>query len=168
MLRISEGTWSNEKILRYEDEPQIVDVHGWNSSLPLKWSNSFMSMLLQVRAKMGPLHCLLDTIKTGTVCWWGSFQRTNGEMLALGEVRDQNHILRNSSWICFLCTIMGTPICSISFFFRIFRAAPAAYGGFQARGPIGAVAAGLRQSHSKAGSKLILPPTPQLTATPDP
>ena len=47
-------------------------------------------------------------------------------------------------------------------------AAPAAYGGSQARGPIGAVATGLRQSHSKAGSEPHLQPTPQLTAMPDP
>ena len=47
-------------------------------------------------------------------------------------------------------------------------AAPAAYGGFQARGRIGAVATGLRQSHSNAGSEPRLQPTPQLTATPDP
>ena len=46
-------------------------------------------------------------------------------------------------------------------------AAPAAYGGSQARGPIGAVATGLRQSHSNPGSEPRLQPTPQLTATPD-
>ena len=43
-----------------------------------------------------------------------------------------------------------------------------AYGGSQARGPTGAVAAGLRHSHSNSGSKLHLRPIPQLTATPDP
>ena len=47
-------------------------------------------------------------------------------------------------------------------------AAPTAYGGSQARGRIGAVAAGLRQSHSNAGSEPRLQPTPQLTATWDP
>ena len=47
-------------------------------------------------------------------------------------------------------------------------AAPAAYGGSQARGLIGAVAASLCQSHSNAGSEPRLQPTPQLTATPDP
>ena len=52
-------------------------------------------------------------------------------------------------------------------FFAIFWAAPAACGGSQARGPIGAVAIGLRQSHSNAGSEPRLQPTPQLTATPD-
>ena len=46
-------------------------------------------------------------------------------------------------------------------------AAPAAYGGSQARGLIGAGATGLRQSHSNAGSEPRLRPTPQLTATPD-
>ena len=58
----------------------------------------------------------------------------------------------------------------ISFFclFAISRAAPAAYGGSQARGLIGAVTPSLRQSHSNAGSKLNLQSTPQLTATPDP
>ena len=42
-----------------------------------------------------------------------------------------------------------------------------AYGGSQARGRIGAVATGLRQSHSNVGSEPRLQPTPQLTATPD-
>ena len=46
-------------------------------------------------------------------------------------------------------------------------AAPAAYGGSQARGQIGAVATGLHQSHSNTGSEPRLQPTPQLTATPD-
>ena len=36
--------------------------------------------------------------------------------------------------------------------FAISRAAPVAYGGSQARGLIGAVAAGLHHSHSNAGS----------------
>ena len=56
-------------------------------------------------------------------------------------------------------------------FFGLFAfsgAAPVAYGGSQARGPMGAVAASLRQSHSNAGSKPSLQPTPQLTPTPDP
>ena len=38
------------------------------------------------------------------------------------------------------------------FFFCLFRAAPLAYGGSQARGPVGAVASGLYQSHSNARS----------------
>ena len=54
------------------------------------------------------------------------------------------------------------------FFFLLFLwAIPTAYGGFQARGQIGAVATGLRQSHSNAGSEPSLQPTPQLMATPD-
>ena len=56
------------------------------------------------------------------------------------------------------------------FFLGLFAfswAAPVAYGGSQARGPIGAVATGLRQGHSNAGSEPRLQPTPQLTATPD-
>ena len=56
------------------------------------------------------------------------------------------------------------------FFFCLFAiswAAPAAYGGSQAKGPIGTVATGLCQSHSNSGSEPRLQPTPQLTATLD-
>ena len=53
-------------------------------------------------------------------------------------------------------------------FFSFFRAAHVAYGGSQARGLIGDIAASLCQSHSNARSKPHLQPTPQLTATMDP
>ena len=43
-----------------------------------------------------------------------------------------------------------------------------AYGSTQARGRIGAAAAGLHQNHSNVGSELHLRPTPQLIVTPDP
>ena len=43
-----------------------------------------------------------------------------------------------------------------------------AYGGSQARGRIGAAAAGLHHSHSNLGSELCLRLTPQLMAMPDP
>ena len=43
-----------------------------------------------------------------------------------------------------------------------------AYGNSQARGGIGATAAGLHQSPSHTASELHLGPTPQLTATRDP
>ena len=46
------------------------------------------------------------------------------------------------------------------FFFPPLRAAPTAYGGSQARGQIGAAAAGLRHGYSNTGSKLSLRPTP--------
>ena len=49
------------------------------------------------------------------------------------------------------------------FFFFLFRAAPAAYGGSQARSQIGPVATG-----PYLGSEPRLPSSPQLTATPDP
>ena len=52
--------------------------------------------------------------------------------------------------------------------FAISWVAPTAHGGSQARGQIGAVAAGPHHSHSNSGSELHLQPTPQLTATPDP
>ena len=56
----------------------------------------------------------------------------------------------------------------VLFCFLLFLwAAPAAYGGSQARGLIGAVATGLRHRLSNAGSEPRLQPTPQLMAMPD-
>ena len=52
--------------------------------------------------------------------------------------------------------------------FCLFRAAPAAYGGSQARGRVGTVATGLRQGHVNAGSEPRLKPTQQFMATPNP
>ena len=66
---------------------------------------------------------------------------------------------------------MGLLYSVIVLFFNLFaisRAATTAYGGFQARGLIGAVATGVSQSHSNVGSEPCLQPTPQLAATPDP
>ena len=59
---------------------------------------------------------------------------------------------------------------SLHFFFSFltFWAAPLACGSSQARGHIGAVAAGLHHSHSNTGSKLCLGPKPQLMAMLDP
>ena len=54
------------------------------------------------------------------------------------------------------------------FAFCLLRASPKAYVGPQARSLIGAVATGLRESHSNTRSKPCPGPTPQLTATPDP
>ena len=71
------------------------------------------------------------------------------------------------------CKTSHFPFSDLSLFFyfchfAISWAALAAYGGSQARGLIGAVATGLRQSHSNVGSEPSLQPTPQLLATPDP
>ena len=41
------------------------------------------------------------------------------------------------------------------FFFAFFMAAPTAYGGSQARGQIGAIATGLRHSHSNTGFRIL-------------
>ena len=46
------------------------------------------------------------------------------------------------------------------FVFCLFRAAPTAYGGSQARGPVGAVAAGLHNCHGNARSEPHLWHTP--------
>jgi len=54
------------------------------------------------------------------------------------------------------------------FFFLSFLGPHTAYVSSQARGQIRPVAAGLHQSHSNVGSEPHPPPTPQLTATPDP
>ena len=69
--------------------------------------------------------------------------------------------MKNSFYFFVFFVVVVVVVVAISW------AAPAAYGGSQARGQIGAVATSLRQSHSNAGSEPCLRPTPQLTAMPD-
>ena len=63
------------------------------------------------------------------------------------------------------CKEIQVSVIFLLFLCVCFRAEPAAYGGSQARGQIGAVAAG--QCHINTKFK-CLRPTPQLSATPDP
>ena len=79
-------------------------------------------------------------------------------MEELKEFRGSARAYRNLSVLFFV----------FCFLLSFFRAAPLAYGGSQARSLIRAVASSLRQSHSNEESEPHLPPTPQLTATPDP
>ena len=74
-------------------------------------------------------------------------------------------VITEQSLFFFFCLFV---FCFFVVVVAISWAAPAAYGGSQARGLIGAVAASLCQSHSNSGSEPRLQPTPQLTATPDP
>ena len=94
-----------------------------------------------------------------------------GSFNPLSKARDGTCVLMDTSWVRYHCATGGTPL--IGFFFFAFfsafsRAPPTAYGGSQARGLMGAVAAGLHQNHSNAGSEPCLQPTPQLTAMLDP
>ena len=94
--------------------------------------------------------CERDTERqTETVSETEGRERERGKSL-------QSFVLSVCLFVCLFCL------------FAISWAAPMAYGGSQARGQIGAVAASLRQSHSNVGSEPHLRPTPQLTAMPDP
>ena len=72
---------------------------------------------------------------------------------------DEEHI-GNYTWAHIISLLDSTGLKDIFYFiyfvFCRFRAAPTAYGGSQARGPIGAVATSLLQSHSNVGSELHL------------
>ena len=71
----------------------------------------------------------------------------------------------------FLFIIIAVFLFYLFIYFCLFafsRATTSAYGGSQARGLIGAVAAVLHHSHSNARSEPCLRPTPQLTVMPDP
>ena len=70
-----------------------------------------------------------------------------------------NLLSEAQDWICLLMDVMlGFFVCLFwfGFVFCLFGTTPTAYGGSQARGPIGAVAAGLCQSHSNARSEPCL------------
>ena len=56
-------------------------------------------------------------------------------------------------FVCFFLIFKNFYFYLFFLIFGLFRATPVAYGGSQARGRIGAVATGLRQSHSNAGSE---------------
>ena len=65
--------------------------------------------------------------------------------------------------MCFLGGGVQTEFSFVCLFVcLLFRAAPAAYGSSQEQGQIGAIAAGLRHSHSNGGSETRLQTTPQL------
>ena len=73
---------------------------------------------------------------------------------------DTSHSNRNE--VISHCGIFGFVCLFLVFFggvvYFLFRAAPTAYGGSQASGLMGAVAAGLCHSHSNAGSEPHLQP----------
>ena len=74
-------------------------------------------------------------------------------------------ILKSLSSILPLVVVFFVCLFFVFCLFAFSRAASAAHGDSQARGPIGAVATSLRHSHSNVGPKPCLQ---QLTAMPDP
>ena len=69
-------------------------------------------------------------------------------------------LVRISRWS--FCIHTGIKLGPYFFLFFFLGPHPAAYGGSQARGPVGATAAGLHHSHSNVRSELRLWPAPQL------
>ena len=65
-------------------------------------------------------------------------------------------IKQNKPYFIRIISTITPIILFVCFVFCLFRAAPKAYGGSQARGSIGAIAARLCQSHSNSGSQLRL------------
>ena len=89
----------------------------------------------------------------------------------LREKKRGSDFIKDKVTSTLLSIIRYSKILSLSlsfFFFCLFRATPTANGGSQARGQIGATAAGLGHSHSNTGSQQSLQPPPQLKAMPDP
>ena len=126
-------------VLVFFDQPELLRAHLWGR-VGLSWVQpSWLSSFL----------CLSHSPR-------GDFLRSvlSGSLLSGLDV-GLNITKRFGTFLFFLV-------------FCPFRAAPSAYGGSQARGLIGATAAGLYHSHSNTGSEPCLRPTPQLMATPDP
>ena len=71
-------------------------------------------------------------------------------------------------WASRALEVGGVGILFHLFIFTFFRTTLTAYGSSQARGRIGAVAAGLHHRHSHEGSEPCLQPIPQLPVTLDP
>ena len=86
------------------------------------------------------------------------FPRYGPEGVALEKTKRQKQTNKQKKtkkeWSTITCYNTDNP--PFFFFFALSRATPAAYAGSQARGLMGAVAAGLHQSHSNSGSKPCL------------
>uniref|UniRef100_A0A8D1KYM2 Catenin alpha-3 n=1 Tax=Sus scrofa TaxID=9823 RepID=A0A8D1KYM2_PIG len=81
-------------------------------------------------------------------------------LLILADMIDVMCLLQHVSavskrWLRFTSALFSLLIPFSFFFFLLFRPAPVAYGNSQARGQIGATAAGLHHSHSNARSSCI-------------
>ena len=82
-----------------------------------------------------------------------------------------------SPWSCYIISPLKAPNICLGLYFNrhftlfvfcLFKAAPMAYGSFQARVLIRATVARLGHSHINARSEVRLQPIPQVTAMPDP
>ena len=106
---------------------------------------------------LGRVLCALQQVPVGQ-----SFHRPQGAHASPNPHPPSSLFIPSSLFV-----VSSSVYCFLSFFFFLSfsRATPEAYGGSQARGPMGAVATELHHSHSHAGSKSRLRPTPQLMAT---
>ena len=137
----------------------------FSSAATIKWINDFEKIICQSKEQV--------KADKEIICW-PSLTLIN--TIALPSF--QSKVLRQPAFKCQLCPSLLWDIRWVSYTFKtiyiflfvscLFRAAPMACGVSQARGRIGATAAGLHHSHSNTRSKPPLPPTPQLTAMPDP
>ena len=120
-----------------------------------------------------------DREETYSMTMWGRELHPEGGP-EIGDMPSRRHVLFgpqcrkrcNWTWSLGETSVWPHPQTSsykiFLFSYLIFRAAPAAYRGSQARGWIGALAASLCHSHSNTRSEPQLRPISQLTATPDP
>ena len=127
--------------------------------------------------------CICDLHHSSQQCWilnpLSKARDQTGNLLVPSWIRSPLSHYRNSYFhsslyyflpsafweVLFALSFLFIQVIDLRFFFFLFlafwlfvfsRAAPLAYGGSQARGLIEAVASGLRQSHSSAGSELHL------------
>ena len=149
---------------------------GWVVTLGIRGEHSANQRRREGRGlTWGQGSCM--TAGAGAWNWEGTGQ--DGFFLFPSSIREQNIIsiisltkASRTSWSCkpyiFFFFFFFEQGFSLKNFFCLFRAVPAAYGSSQARGRIGAAAAGLRHRHSNAGSELHLQSIPQFTEMLDP
>ena len=100
------------------------------------------------------------------ICSSGDLQSQQTAISFFQLLKPKN--LKSFSWLLSFFHTLYPFLQQFFFFFCLFRAAPEAYGGSQARSQIGVATAGLRHSHSNVRSESHLGPTPQLMVTLDP
>ena len=132
-------SWITQTGLIVTPFPQLHQYYSNNLYL-WAWPDSLLAS-----GELLPSSCLVPSVK------WPSHNLLGGNVDITLWVGEQVAY----KWVGFHCQ------CPLFFFFLLFRAAPRAYGGSQARrGPIGAAAASPCHSLSNARSEPHLRPTP--------
>ena len=149
MRLVSHFSWKVERNININTEPNSVvlfdQMQSSSQNLGLS-TESFSSLTLHSQKILGPLTQLFKYFPLHPLY---PINTALSQTLIISHLSFlyTELLMPPSFWPC--CSLVCLSVCLS---FLLFRATPAAYGGSEARGQIGAIAAGLCYSHSNARS----------------